>query len=172
VEGASAQIAPYITQLNLENFGVKRMYKSLFRKHLVLGTAFFCGATFASTMGIFQSQAVAQRAEGNILIAQSAIDEDSQLKLESRSCRRTTPKQVTCDVLMTNLGNTRQGVRFYAGGTKAIDSSGTVHASKRAQSGDSFADMVVSNGTACGCFSINLASSIPTRSVERLLIGF
>lgn len=139
------------------------MHKSLFRRYLAVGIALSCGVTVVSAKAASVPQVVVQRMQREILVAQSAVDEDSNLKFESRGCRRTKPTQVTCDVLITNLGNIRQGLRFSGNGINAIDSSGTVHGSKRSQSGDSFADLAVSNGTACGCFSIDLASGIPTK---------
>ncbi len=144
------------------------MHKSLFRKHLALGIVFFCGATFASSMAVFASQDVAQRTKGNTLIAQSTVDEKSNLKFESRGCRRTKPTQVNCDVLITNTGNERQSLKFtaefdYMQKTKAIDSSGTVYPVQIVQSGADVSRVGVSNGWACNCFTVSLAPSIPTK---------
>lgn len=140
------------------------MHKSFFIGYLASGIALYSGFTVVSAKAAPIPQIVTQMLPGEILLAQS-VDEDSNIKFESRGCRRTKPAQVTCDVLVTNIGEKRQGLRFgvYGNATKAIDSSGTVHDAQRVQSGGSFADIDGSNGTACGCFSLDLASGIPTK---------
>ncbi|HEY9617556.1 MAG TPA: hypothetical protein V6C64_11975, partial [Microcoleaceae cyanobacterium] len=109
-----------------------------------------------------------QKLPRKLLIAQSAVDEEVNLKFESRGCRKTKTTQVTCDVLVTDLANQRQGIRFSVSNsaipnTNAIDSSGTVHPVQRTESGASFSDLVVSDGSACRCFTVSLASGIPTK---------
>lgn len=144
------------------------MHKSLERPRLIVGIAFSCSVVATGVAANSIPQAVAQKLPREILIAQSAVDEEVNLKFESRSCRRTKTTQVTCDILVTNLATQRQGIRFSVSNsaipnTNAIDSSGTVHAVQRTQSGASFSDLVVSDGSACGCFTIDLASGIPTK---------
>lgn len=142
------------------------MSKSLSLEYLSVGIALSCAFPVVSAKTATIPQFVAQKSSGEILLAQS-VDEDSNVKFEYRGCRRIKPTQVTCDVLVTNLGEKRQGLRFgvYGSPTKAIDSSGTVHDAQRVQSGGSFADIdsSKSNGTACGCFSMDLASGIPMK---------
>lgn len=144
---------------------MKTMHKYLEREWLIARIATACGVIVTNVIATSIPQAVAQQSPREILVAQSTVDEDSNLKFESRGCRRIKPTKVTCDVLIANLGNTRQGLRFgvYGNATNAIDPSGTVHGAKRVQSGESFADIDGSNGTVCGCFSISLASGIPTK---------
>jgi hypothetical protein len=141
------------------------MQKSLFRGYLTAVIVLSSSVTVVSAKAVSIPQIMGQRMPSEILLAQSAVDEDSNLKFEPRGCRRTKATQVICDVLITNLGNTRQGMKFgvYGNATNAIDSSGTVYGAKRVQSGESFADINGSNGTVCGCFSISIAAGIPTK---------
>jgi hypothetical protein len=144
------------------------MRKSLERNRLIAGIAFFCSAVVTGVAATAIPQAVAQKLPRELLIAQSAVDEEVNLKFESRGCRKTKTTQVTCDVLVTNLATQRQGIRFSVSNsaipnTNAIDSSGTVYPVQRTESGASFSDLVVSDGSACGCFTVNLASGIPTK---------
>lgn len=142
------------------------MYKPFFFTYLTVGIALSGSITVVSAKTASLPQVVVQKAPENILIAQSAVEEESNIKFEYRGCRRIKPEQVTCDVLVTNIGEKRQGLRFGVyGPTKAIDSSGTVYDAQRVQSGGSFADIdpSKSNGTACGCFSLDLATGIPTK---------
>jgi hypothetical protein len=88
---------------------------------------------------------MAQKSSDKLLIAQS-VDEQHNLKFESRGCRRINNKKVTCDVLVTNIGNTRADLLFVvpnsttAPFTNSIDSSGTVYAATVIQMGTYVAD--------------------------------
>lgn len=145
------------------------MQKSLFYGYLAVGIALSCSIAVVSAKAASIPQAVAQRTQEQILISQSTVDEKINLKFESRGCSRTKTTQVTCDVLITNLGNTRQIVKFtsdyqYMPETNAIDSSGTVYPVQISQSG---ADISKYSGgydrLDCNCFSISLVSGIPTK---------
>lgn len=141
------------------------MQNSFLPGYLAVVIALSCGVTVVGAKAASIPQVVAQRMPREILVAQSAVDEDSNFKLESRGCRRTKPTQVTCDVLITNLSTTRQPLRFSVFNkdvipiTNAIDSSGTVYTAQIIQSG---ADRSGGpNNT--DYFNINLASGIPTK---------
>ena len=141
------------------------MHNSFLHGCLSVGIALACGVTVASAKAASISQVVSQRMPREIILAQSAVVEDSNFKLESRGCRRTKATQVTCDILITNLGNTRQGLRFSVFNkdvniiTNAIDASGTVYTAQIIQSG---ADRSGGPNNS-DYFNINLASYIPTK---------
>lgn len=138
------------------------------RLKLILGIALSSSIGMVSIGTVIISEAVAKNSPTKRLIAQSIVDEEVNLKLESSGCRRTKTTQVSCDVVVTNLASQRQEMRFSVNNsaipaTTAIASAGTVYAAQRAESGDKFSDLPGSNGTACGCFNISLASNIPTK---------
>jgi hypothetical protein len=127
----------------------------------------FCVA-IASVIITPTYQVMAQKVRGELFTAQSVVDEEVNFKFESRGCLRTKLTQVTCDVLVTSLARQRQGIRFSVSNsaipnTNAIDTSGTVYAVQRTQSGANFSDSVVSDGSACGCFTIYPAPGVPTK---------
>lgn len=145
-------------KLNLENFGAKAMQKSLFLGYFAVGIALYCGVTVVSAKAASVPQVVAQKPPVEIVLAQS-VDEETNLKFESRGCRRTKPTQVTCDILMTNIGDKRQDFGLGTRGdiiTNSVDSSGTVYAAKIVQSGAGIAE-------GSGKFDISLAPGIPTK---------
>jgi hypothetical protein len=126
------------------------MQKSAVREHLVAGIAFCCGVVATSIISVSLPQAVAQRTSRETLVAQSVVNEENALKFESRGCQRTKPTQVSCDVLITNIGKERQTLRFAVSPnydpvrTNAIDANGTVY-------------------TGGEYFNISLAVGIPTK---------
>jgi hypothetical protein len=120
------------------------------------------GTVASSAMAVPVCQTITQKSQEKILVSQS-VDEDSNLKFESRGCYRTKSNSVTCDVLVTNLATTRQQVKFSGNVnvgwiTNAIDASGTVYGAKLAKSG-------TQESTTSGAFYIssNFASGIPTK---------
>jgi hypothetical protein len=116
------------------------------------------------TTAVPASQPIKQTSQQTTLKAQS-VDEDTNLKFEASGCYRTNSTTVICDVLVTNLSNTRQDVRFSGNAnmssiTNAIDTSGTVYGANLAQSG------TLTSSTAGGFyFSTNIASGIPTKII-------
>lgn len=135
------------------------MQKSLFRGYMAIGAVFLCEVTVVSTKATSVTQSVAQGTQDQILISQSAVDEDSNLKFESRGCRRTKATQVTCDILLTNIGDKRQDFGVGTRGdilTNSVDSSGSVYPAQIVQSGAGIAE-------GSGKFDISLAPGIPTK---------
>jgi hypothetical protein len=138
------------------------MQKSLFRGYLTVGIALSCSVTVVKAKAASVPQSLAQRTPEQILIAQSAVDEDTNLKFESRGCWRKNRTEVACDVLITNLGNERHQVRFWCPApgvtaiTNAIDSSGTVYAIKEIHIGTYIA-------RERGNVDPDIAPSIPTK---------
>ncbi|HAZ45202.1 MAG TPA: hypothetical protein DCZ55_12230 [Cyanobacteria bacterium UBA11371] len=103
-------------------------------------------------------QAVAERSPREIILAQS-LDQEANLKFESRGCRRTKPTKVTCDVLLTNISDKRQDFGFGTRSdliTNSVDSSGTVYPAQTVQSGAGIAE-------GSGKFDISLSPGIPTK---------
>ncbi|OKH44131.1 hypothetical protein NIES2101_28865 [Calothrix sp. HK-06] len=141
------------------------MQKSVVREVLVAGIAFCCGAVATSILSISLPQAVAQRASRETLVAQSVVDDKMELKFESRGCQRIKATQVSCDILVTNIGKERQTLRFAVSPnydpirTNAIDASGTVYTAQTIQSGSG-----LTGGSKGGeYFNISLATGIPTK---------
>ncbi|MBW4644685.1 MAG: hypothetical protein KME23_17125 [Goleter apudmare HA4340-LM2] len=141
------------------------MQNSAVREHLVAGIAFCCGVVATSVISVSLPQAVAQRTSRETLVAQSIVNEENALKFESRGCQRTKPTQVSCDVLITNIGKERQTLRFAVSPnydpvrTNAIDASGTVYTAQTIQSGAG-----LTGGSKGGeYFNISLAVGIPTK---------
>ncbi len=103
-----------------------------------------------------------QKPSDKLLIAQ-VVDEEHNLKFESRGCQRINNKKVTCNVLVTNIGNTRANLLFTvpndttAPFTNAIDSSGTVYVATIVQMGSYVADNRNSR------ISNDFAPGIPTK---------
>lgn len=115
------------------------------------------GTLASSAMAIPVSQAV-QKSQSTTLLAQ-AVDKDSNLKFESRGCYRTKNTTVICDVLVTNLGDTRPKIRWgatqtYKPLTNVIDSSGTVYATNELNAGGSSTNYYVDQ---------TFAPSVPTK---------
>ncbi|MDZ8109352.1 MAG: hypothetical protein RM338_27505 [Nostoc sp. DedQUE12a] len=141
------------------------MQKSAVREHLLAGIAFCCGVVATSVISVSLPQAVAQRTSRETLVAQSVVNEENDLKFESRGCQRTKPTQVSCDVLITNIGKERQTLRFAVSPnydpvrTNAIDANGTVYTAQTIQSGAG-----LTGGSKGGeYFNISLAVGIPTK---------
>lgn len=139
------------------------MQQTLHHQPWKTGITLACSIVVTSIITTVTAQVMAQQPPEKLLIAQSAVDEEAKLKFDSRGCRRTKAQQVTCDVLVTNLATQRESIRLSVGSSDAIDTSGTVYPVQRTHSGANFADIAITNGTACGCFAMNLASGIPTK---------
>ncbi len=110
------------------------------------------------------SQPINKKPQQTTLGSQS-IDEDNNLKFETPGCYRTNSTNVICDVLVTNLSNTRQDVLFSGNVnvpeiTNAIDTSGTVYDAKLAQSGG-----LKSSKAEGGYFSTSIASGISLKII-------
>ncbi|MHC5597867.1 MAG: hypothetical protein ACYTXC_18340 [Nostoc sp.] len=133
-------------------FNVRSLTKVVAVSSLILGTV------ASSAMALPVCQAITQKSQEKILVSQS-VDEDTNLKFESRGCYRTKSTKVICDVLVTNLGNTRPKIEFggpadYKPLTNAIDSSGTVYAINEIIAGGSSTKNTV---------SLSFAPGIPTK---------
>lgn len=127
--------------LKSHNFGSNLLSKSLFNSFIPTTLTILCGLTFTDALVLPVNSEMIQKSSDKLLIAQS-IDEDTNLKFESRGCYRTKSKKVICDVLVTNLGNTRPKIRLavvevYKPLTNAIDSSGTVYVTNEIIAGGS-----------------------------------
>lgn len=139
----------------------KTMQKLLNCQSLGMGIALSCTVVLTSLMTTI-TPALAQKTQEEILIAQS-IDEANNIKFESPGCRRTQPKEVICDVLITNMSKERKAIGFRISNSypevrsNAIDSSGTVYASLIAQSGGN------TDAPGYGGFQISLIPDLPTK---------
>jgi hypothetical protein len=120
------------------------------------------GAGFISAHAIPLSQAQIQKTPEKILISQ-ALDKEVDLKFESPGCKRIEATKVTCDVVVTNVGNTRQEITVSGRNdrgttTNAIDPSGTVYAATQAKSAAN-----ISSLTKSSYFKVSFAPGIPTK---------
>jgi hypothetical protein len=127
--------------LKLHDFSNNLLSKSLFKKFITATITICCGVTSTDVLAMPVNSKMTQKSLDKFLIAQS-VDEDTNLKFESRGCYRTKSTKVICDVLVTNLGNTRPKILFgatdtYKPLTNAIDSSGTVYATNEVIAGGS-----------------------------------
>jgi hypothetical protein len=127
---------------------------------VLIGAVYSAG--FISAHVIPLSQAQIQKTPNKILISQ-ALDEEVDLKFESPGCKRIGATKVTCDIVVTNVGNTRQNINVSGrndGGTvtNAIDPSGTVYAATQAKSGSD-----ISSLTKSSYFKVSFAPGIPTK---------
>lgn len=144
--------------LKLHNFSNNLLSKSLLRNFITATITISCGVTSTAALAIPVTPDITQKSSDKLLIAQ-LVDEDSNLKVESRGCYRTKSTKVICDVLFTNLGNTRPQIRFAASEaykplTNAIDSSGTAYVTNEVIAGGSSTRYDV---------DIEFAPSIPTK---------
>lgn len=149
--------------LKLYNFSKNLLSKSLLRNFITATITISCGVTSTAALAIPVTPDITQKSSDKLLIAQS-IDEKYNLKFESRGCRRINNKKVSCDVLVTNIGNTPADLLFVVPNsttgkyTNAIDSSGTVYVASVVQMGtyvtdDKYKDSVRNN----------FSSGIPTK---------
>jgi hypothetical protein len=133
-------------------FNARSLTKVAAISSLILGTV------ASSAMAVPLCQSMIQKSQGKILASQS-VDEDTNLKFESRGCYRTKSTTVICDVLVTNLGTTRPKILLgatdtYKPLTNAIDTSGTVYATYEVIAGGSSNKYYV---------NIDFAPGIPTK---------
>ncbi|AFZ23740.1 hypothetical protein Cylst_1456 [Cylindrospermum stagnale PCC 7417] len=150
--------------LKLHNFSKNLLSKSLLRNFITATITISCGVTSTTALAIPVTPDITQKSSDKLLIAQS-IDEEYNLKFESRGCRRINNKKVSCDVLITNIGNTPAVLSFEASNTttqgpftNAIDSSGTVYAATVIQMGT-----YITNGDYVRNIKHDFSSGIPTK---------
>jgi hypothetical protein len=148
--------------------GVSRENKMKNQKILVIAKASVLlgavyGAGFISAHAIPLSQAQIQKTSDKILISQ-ILDEEYNLKFESPGCTRTGATKVTCNVVVTNVGNTRQQITVSGHTnnqgiiTNAIDASGTIYPTTLAKSGAN-----TSSNRGSTYFQVSCPPSIPTK---------
>lgn len=128
---------------------------------VLLGAVY--GAGFISANAIPLSQAQIQKTSDKILISQ-VLDEEYNLKFESPGCQRTGATKVTCNIVVTNVGNTRQEITVSGHTnnkgiiTNAIDDSGTIYPTTRAKSGAN-----ISDNRGSTFFKVSFPPGIPTK---------
>jgi hypothetical protein len=127
--------------LKSHKFASNLLSKSLFKSFIPTTLTILCGLTFTDALVLSVNSEMSQKSSDKLLISQS-IDEEINLKFESRGCYRNKSKKVICDVLVTNLSNTRPKIQLSATNvypplTNAIDSSGTVYVTNEIIAGGS-----------------------------------
>lgn len=114
-------------------------------------------------LSLFTAHPVQAQNQTRTKKAPEAIDKTHKFKFASSGCQRREGTEVKCDVVITNMSETRSTL-FFTGQksqraiTTAIDSSGNVYTCKQATSGNE-----VSSDTERSSFAIDFAPGIPTK---------